>query len=339
MGRVLHNRRARPTLRMLREDLTAGWDSPFPLRWLSEDAYGELHPLSELPHPIVAKSAEWFGSDPAEDIVVGRIESSTHLRLSEVKCAQWRGAVWEDPASGVRWLVAAGLAKGEHEDHDDFYEKIRRQDHSGTTMQWLPTAQDIRLLNQETSAWLRTAWELQVQGQILEALRDARCGGSCRIAIAHPVAEQGEFARIDLSITPVREDDYEADEIELEIVPTSSRYAGSDLLWQLITRVLISINPPEQGWDRYKDTYSNIGEPGAWTARVAELGVLVERDELAVSEPGSTSHYAHRRHLADSTIDGTAVRSLCGVFFVPTRDHESLPHCPSCEELLAELPR
>lgn len=52
------------------------------------------------------------------------------------------------------------------------------------------------------------------------------------------------FARIDFTVATVREFGYEADEVELEIVP-EDRYAGSALLWQLTIRVRISINPPE----------------------------------------------------------------------------------------------
>jgi hypothetical protein len=107
---------------------------------------------------------------------------------------------------------------------------------------------------------------------------------------------------------------------------------------QLTVRVLITISPPEQGWDRVKDTYSNIGDPGAWTARVAELSALVEANDLAVSEPGTVSHYTHREHLAGSTIEGRGVRGLCGVYFVPTQDHESLPQCETCTARFSELP-
>ena len=177
-----------------------------------------------------------------------------------------------------------------------------------------------------------------MQRRVLEALRMVHTGGTHRIKISHPVLKQGPFAHIDLTVAPVREDGYEADEVELEIVP-EARYAGSALLWQLTIRVLISINPPEQGWDRCGNTYSNIGEPGAWTKRVDELDALVADNELAISEPGATSHYTHPQHLAGRTINGDAVRALCGAYFVPTQDHESLPECPPCAERLAELPQ
>jgi Protein of unknown function (DUF3039) len=334
----VHSRRARPTLRLLAQDLTAGWDSPRPLRLLAEGHYESLHPVSELPHPIIAKATESFGLDPADDNYVGPIVSSTKLRLLEIKIGQWRGGVWEDPATSVRWLVVAGLAKGEHQDRDDFYQRIQRENDGGDADRWLPTREDEHLLKQETAARLITEWELAIQKQVLDALRHVHAGGSTRFVVEHPVPNQGPLARLTLVVTPVREPAYEADEIEVEIVPITS-YAGSHLAWQLTLRALISLSPPEQGWDRYKDSFTNIADPGAWTTRVSELEALVAEHDLAESEPGRHSHYAHRQHLAGSTIEGRAVRALCGAFFVPVQDHDKLPRCPQCRERHAELPK
>ena len=303
---------------------------------MADNRLTDLHPLSELPHPIIAKAANSFGADDAQDNYVGPILSSTRLRLLEIKQSRWRGGVWEDPETQVCWLVIAGLAKGGHEDRDDFYQRIEREDQSGDTTDWLPTMSDIRLLKQETAARLRTEWELKTQRAVLDALRDIHAGGSRRIDVSHLVPTAGRLAHINFTVVAVREDDFEADEILVEIAP-ESKHAGCALLWQLTVRVLISIEPPEQRWDRFGDTYSNIGEPGAWGERVRDLQVLVKDGVLAVSEPGSTSHYAHREHLAGKTIKGEAVRALCGTYFVPTQDHESLPPCSTCQERLAEL--
>lgn len=80
------------------------------------------------------------------------------------------------------------------------------------------------------------------------------------------------------------------------------------------------------------------GVPGAWTKRIADLASLVGANELAGSEPGATSHYTHREHLAGRTINGDAVGALCGAYSVPTQDHDALPECPACADRLAELP-
>jgi hypothetical protein len=333
----MHSRRARPTIRVLIEDLQDGWESPYPRRRLDEGDYDALHPLSELPHPIIAKAAETFGMVAAEDNPVGPIASSTQLRLMEIKVSQWRGGVWVDPETGVHWLVVVGLAKGGHEDHDDFYERIKADNVGSAPQRWLPTDLDQRLLRRETAARLITEWELDVQGRVLDALRKVHAGGTERFTIAHPI--RGErLATLTLAVNPVREVDYSSDDIVVEIDP-ARQYAGQDLLWQLTVRVLGALNSPEEGWDRFRDTYSNISEPGAWTARVADLANYVERHELVESEPGQHAHYTHRKHIAGSAIDGSSVRALCGAYFVPCRDHESLPVCPECRHRYETLPR
>lgn len=225
---------------------------------MAEGRLEALHPLSELPHPLIEKAARSFGIDPADDNFVGPIASSTRLPLHEIKQSQWRGAVWEDLRTGVCWLVAAGLAKGGHQDRDDFYRQIDREDKAGDPTRWLPTAQDIRLLKQETAARLRTEWELRTQEAVFQALHEIHAGGTRRFGIAHPVPGHGRFAQIALTVSAVREAAYEADEVLVEVIP-ENQHAGSNLLWQLTVRILTSIEPPEQRWDRFGDAYSNIG--------------------------------------------------------------------------------
>ena len=217
---------------MLKEDLTSGWESPLPQRWLASGAHRELHPVSELPHPIVAKATDSFGPEASDDNFVGPIASATKVRLLEIKQSQWRGGVWPDDETGVHWLVVAGLAKGGHQDRDDFYKRVQRENDSGDPQLWLPTEADVRMLKQETAARIRTEWELDVQRMVRDALRSVHTGGRCRLEIGHPISEKNVIAQIDLSVTAVRDDDYEADEVGLDIVP-SAGYAGSNLLWQL----------------------------------------------------------------------------------------------------------
>ena len=81
-------RRARPTIRLLRDDLSSDWESPHPKRCLQTDDLTPLHPLSELPHPILAKAVSSFRDDPADDNYVGPIASSTNLPLLEIKAGQ-----------------------------------------------------------------------------------------------------------------------------------------------------------------------------------------------------------------------------------------------------------
>lgn len=201
--------------------------------------------------------------------------------------------VWQDQESGVWWLVVAGLAKGGHQDHEDFYERVAREQKSGDVTRWLPTLDDIRLLKQETAARIRTEWELDIQRQICKELTRIAAGGSAHFVVRHPVMSQQPLAGVSIEVSPVREAGYESDEVVVEIRP-EPRGVSAALLWQLTLRVLISIEPPEQSWDRYADTYSTIGIPGAWVGRVEALRPLVTQNVLATSQPGDTSHLAHR---------------------------------------------
>ncbi len=71
-----------------------------------------------------------------------------------------------------------------------------------------------------------------------------------------PIRASEKICVIDIDVVPVRDESYEADEISVEILAERA-YVGSDLVRQLTLRTLITLSPPEQGWDRYKDIYSN----------------------------------------------------------------------------------
>ncbi|MEV0131156.1 DUF3039 domain-containing protein [Dactylosporangium sp. NPDC050688] len=102
--------------------------------------------------------------------------------------------------------------------------------------------------------------------------------------------------------------------------------------------MLISVSPPETSWDRFGDTFSTIGEIGSHVLRVGQLQAITNLGQVAQSNPNDMAHYTHRRNLARSSVVGLGVRSMCGIYFVPYQDHESLPRCPVCEERYLELP-
>lgn len=121
--------------------------------------------------------------------------------------------MWVDPETGVHWLVVAGLAKGGHEDHDDFYVRVAADNAGNAPQRWLPTELDRRLLKRETAARLITEWELTVQVRVLEALRRVHAGGTDRFTIDHPLPGKVPLATLTVTVNPVREPDYESDDI------------------------------------------------------------------------------------------------------------------------------
>ncbi len=333
----MESRRARPTLRVIQDDLHTGWKSPHVRPQAGVDGLDPLSPLSELPHPIIEKALESFGDDPQRDNYVGRIKSSTLLVLLEIKSGQWRGGVWIDPENAICWLVVAGLAKGGHTDRDDFYERIRRADKTGEVDRWLPTDKDHRQLKRETAATLLFDWEFEIQRLVLEALRAISKSGTTKFTLPHPAGSVRKFGDCGLTIAQVDEPNFEREEIIAEI-NLEKEFRTSSLGWQATMRVLISISPPETSWDRHGETYSTMGESESHSLRADQLQSIGYDGQLAQSDQNDKAHYAHRRNLALSSVAGRGVRSMCGVYFVPYQDHESLPMCPVCEKRYQALP-
>lgn len=334
-----HDMRARPTLQVLRS-LQDGWESASQQRAIQDQRWHDLHPLAELAHPILAKCREQFGSDPAADLYRGRIDSSGALALAEVRNQQWRAGVWTDPESRVRWILAVGLAKGGHEDHDDFYERLAAQVSRTGGDDLLPTPEDVRLLRRETMAWVLTQAELDVQAASHDLLDGAMQHGSARAILTHPTRMTPQNTPLPL-ITAVlawaalHEPEFDYEDLVVEFI--DSDHSSPSLLWTLQQRLLISLAPPTQGWDIAGGIYSAMEEHGHARARLQELQAATQCGELLAPDMGAVSHYTHKRHITDAVVNAQAVRALCGVFFVPTHDPANRPVCPTCDDTWAKL--
>ena len=65
-------------------------------------------------------------------------------------------------------------------------------------------------------------------------------------------------------------------------------------------------------------------------------------ERLAGYEDGDAerfSHYVEKNRIMESAVTGTPVKALCGKVWIPGRDPERFPICPTCEEIHAGLPR
>jgi hypothetical protein len=49
------------------------------------------------------------------------------------------------------------------------------------------------------------------------------------------------------------------------------------------------------------------------------------------------SHYVDKNKVMESAVTGKPVRALCGKKWVPNRDPEKFPICPTCKEIHATL--
>lgn len=63
---------------------------------------------------------------------------------------------------------------------------------------------------------------------------------------------------------------------------------------------------------------------------------VLEREETQLSEPGDHerfAHYVRKEKIMESALSGTPVIALCGKVWVPGRDPNKFPVCPTCKEI------
>ncbi|CAB4872956.1 unannotated protein [freshwater metagenome] len=68
---------------------------------------------------------------------------------------------------------------------------------------------------------------------------------------------------------------------------------------------------------------------------------LLTRPDLHDEDGGHDrySHYVKKEKIVESAVTGKAVRALCGKKWIPSRDPEKYPICPTCKEIYEGLPR
>ncbi len=82
------------------------------------------------------------------------------------------------------------------------------------------------------------------------------------------------------------------------------------------------------------DERERLSEPSGPTT---STGVL-EREEVVpqIQEPGDHerfSHYVEKNKIMESALSGEPVTALCGKVWVPGRDPQKFPVCPTCKEI------
>ena len=80
---------------------------------------------------------------------------------------------------------------------------------------------------------------------------------------------------------------------------------------------------------------SGIDEIGGQTA-----GTTLLEEQVQNIEPGDHerfSHYVRKEKIVESAVLGTPVVALCGKIWVPGRDPQKFPVCPTCKEIYEGL--
>lgn len=81
-------------------------------------------------------------------------------------------------------------------------------------------------------------------------------------------------------------------------------------------------------------------DPGHLDPMGTPVATLDRREMLQEAEPGDHerfSHYVKKEKIMESAITGAAVKALCGKMWIPSRDPERFPVCPTCKEIYEGL--
>jgi hypothetical protein len=72
------------------------------------------------------------------------------------------------------------------------------------------------------------------------------------------------------------------------------------------------------------------------------LSTLVEEEVRTSTGDGDHERFAHyviKNKLMGSMVEGTPLQALCGKVWVPSRDPNKYPVCPTCKEIYDKIPK
>lgn len=324
----------RPTKRCLVDDLRDDWDDAGHRVVATGDDVLErcTVPLTDLEHPAIQKATSDF---PAEvgDAQVNResISGLSDPMWWKLKVARWRGAIYVDD-SGQAWLCAAGYR--EAGSRNDFYKAFMREVEARGAAYFLPTVDDLARAERETRGARFAAWE----AEIVRSARAAAAAAAQHLGVAQPFEIVHPRGRRLASVTV--EASVVEDLVELIVQIGFDGWENQDISEFVQNVVVSSIRSEEQEWQTFPiggvPTYSTIFESIDPTVLAEKLRNL---RSPAGFIPGSVAHRSHRQRLTQSSVDGEGVQALCGTWFVPRQDHESLAECSDCAAIHRLMPK
>mgnify|MGYP003461630425 FL=1 len=78
---------------------------------------------------------------------------------------------------------------------------------------------------------------------------------------------------------------------------------------------------------------------GGTDALDRELEKLLNGEMLDEGDHERFPHYAPKNKIVESAVTGKPIRALCGKLWVPSRDPEKFPVCPTCKEVFEKMKR
>jgi hypothetical protein len=86
--------------------------------------------------------------------------------------------------------------------------------------------------------------------------------------------------------------------------------------------------------------FTRNNEPGTLPGLDQELSDLLVEEERTSFEDGDHerfAHYVRKDKIVESAVTGKPVRALCGKKWIPNRDPERFPICPTCKSIFDKL--
>jgi len=79
------------------------------------------------------------------------------------------------------------------------------------------------------------------------------------------------------------------------------------------------------------------GDEGSTDLLDRELEELLREEQIDEGDHDRYSHYVKKDTILKSALSGKPVIALCGKVWVPGRDPEKFPVCPTCKEIYEKL--
>lgn len=296
-----------------------------------------------------------------------KIAATKHSELSavakrpvyEIRNMQtgWRGIVVLDQY-GDPWMVYCGS-------HDDFHSgNCKSIIKASNASKYMPSEDDYLIRKREEERHHFLDFERRVVQEMLDKIRtgiiQAKTTSQPEALSALDILDPASGAHIKASIQIQQDDDDGSATVnqfvELTLDFPAEEQDNSSPYTRLHHTLLRCFNAICQPKDPSQpaETSLRIYSDGSQRRATMSAFVLLEPDDIKrimshhflndfeslyevmdSTEPEPMLHRVPKEALPDAYIEGTLIRSLCGKWFVPTRDEYSgLPVCPDCQDIL-----
>lgn len=82
---------------------------------------------------------------------------------------------------------------------------------------------------------------------------------------------------------------------------------------------------------------SELPDGGGTSTLDRELEELITEQQLEEGDHERFSHYVQKEKILQSALSGKPVIALCGKVWLPGRDPQKFPVCPTCKEIYESL--